>query len=262
MTTRRSIVTLAVLAAIGASVMQSTSAQTGVPLTRRNTGIGIAAALSNRDRPETDRALDAARKPAGLLAFAGVKRGMNIADIMPGHGYFTRIFSNAVGKDGHVWSIVPQGQVAHNPKAADAVKEIAADPAFSNVTAVVQPLDAISLPKQLDLAWTSQNYHDVYYGAGVDAAFAFDKSVFAALRKGGVFMVIDHVGNPGLNSTDAAKLHRIDPALIRQQLESVGFQFEGESKQLANPEDKHDIVVFDPAVRGHTDQVVLKFRKP
>ncbi|CAI9119509.1 class I SAM-dependent methyltransferase [Brytella acorum] len=262
MTTRRSILTLAALAGLGIGVMQGASAQTVVPLARRNTGVGIAAALSNRDRPEADRTLDATRKPAGLLAFAGVKRGMNIADIMPGHGYFTRIFSNAVGKDGHVWAVNSQEHVAHHPKAADPINEIAADPAFDNVTSVVQPLNAITLPKPLDLAWTSQNYHDVYYGAGPDAALAFDRSVFTALRKGGVFMVIDHVGTPGTNPADAARLHRIDPALIRQQLESVGFQFEGESKLLANPQDRHDVPVFDPSVRGHTDQVVLKFRKP
>ncbi|GBQ91451.1 putative methyltransferase [Gluconacetobacter johannae DSM 13595] len=261
MAARRSFVIFAVVAALGAGVVPA-SAQSALSLSRRGTSVGIAAALGNRDRPEADRAADANRKPAGLLAFAGLRRGMNVADIMPGKGYFTRIFSNVVGADGHVWAVVPAERVAKKPDAADAVKAIAADAAFGNVTALVQPLDAISIPKPLDLAWTSQNYHDVYYGGGADAALALDKAVFAALRRGGIFMVVDHVANPGMSPDDVRKLHRIDPALIRRQVEAAGFHFEGESRLLANPQDTHSLTVFDPSIRGHTDQAVLKFRKP
>ncbi|GBQ25743.1 class I SAM-dependent methyltransferase [Gluconacetobacter azotocaptans] len=262
MTARRSFVIFAVVAALGAGAAVPASAQSALSLSRRGTSVGIAAALGNRDRPEADRAADANRKPAALLAFAGLRRGMNVADIMPGRGYFTRIFSNVVGADGHVWAVVPAERVAKKPDAADAVKAIAADASFGNVTVLVQPLDAISIPKPLDLAWTSQNYHDVYYGSGADAALALDKAVFAALRRGGIFMVVDHVANPGMTPDAVRTLHRIDPALIRRQVEAVGFHFEGESKVLANGQDTHSLPVFDPSIRGHTDQVVLKFRKP
>ncbi|MBB2202327.1 class I SAM-dependent methyltransferase [Gluconacetobacter tumulisoli] len=262
MAVRRSFVTLAVVAALGAGAVPPAAAQSALALSRRGASVGLAAALGNADRPEADRAADANRKPAGLLAFAGLRPGMNVADIMPGKGYFTRIFSNAVGAKGHVWAVVSAARVAQKPDAADAVKAIAADPAFGNVTALVQPLDAISIPKPLDLAWTSQNYHDVYYGVGADAALALDKAVFAALRRGGIFMVVDHVANPGMSPDDVRPLHRIDPAIIRQQVEAAGFQFEGQSGILVNRQDTHTLTVFDPAIRGHTDQVVLKFRKP
>ncbi|ACI53043.1 conserved hypothetical protein [Gluconacetobacter diazotrophicus PA1 5] len=262
MTTRRFFIIFGLVGLFSGTAIMPASAQLAAPALRHGEGVRIAAALSNRDRPEADRAADANRKPASLLAFAGVRRGMNVADIMPGQGYFTRIFSNLVGAGGHVWAVVPAARLAQNPRAADAVKAIAADASFGNVTALVQKLDALSFPKPLDLAWTSQNYHDVYYGAGPDAALALDKAVFASLRRGGTFMVVDHVANPGMTPDAVRKLHRIDPAIIRQQVEAAGFQFEGESKLLANPADSHTLTVFDPSIRGHTDQVVLKFRKP
>ncbi|NHO19055.1 methyltransferase [Acetobacter oeni] len=221
----------------------------------------IAAALANKDRPEADRARDAARKPGELVAFAGITSGMKVADLMPGQGYFTRIFSNLVGKTGHVYTVVSADRVAHKPDAADAVKAIAADPAFSNVTEVTTPLTALTLPGLVDMAWTSQNYHDVY-GQGADDALAFDKAVFRILRPGGTFIVIDHVAASGSGSAPTKTLHRIDPALIREQVMQAGFVFESESSALRNPADAHTATVFDPSIRGHTDQVVFKFHKP
>lgn len=261
MAVRSLLMTVMVGASVAAAAIAPAYAQSPLYQGRRGGAVGIAAAVASKDRPDEDVASDKNRKPASLLAFAGLKRGMNVADIMPGKGYFTRLFSNVVGGEGHVWAIVPAGLVAKKPTAADAVKATAAMPVFSNVSVLIQPLDAIQVPKRLDLVWTAQNYHDVYYGAGVDAALAFDKSVFAALRPGGVFIVIDHVANPGADA-DVAKLHRIDPAIIRRQVEAAGFHFESESKVLVNPDDNHDLPVFDPAIRGRTDQVVLKFRKP
>ncbi|MFS3137467.1 class I SAM-dependent methyltransferase [Gluconacetobacter sacchari] len=261
MAVRTFLVTVMMGAAVAAAAIAPAGAQSPLYQGRRGAAVGIAAAVANKDRPAEDVARDKDRKPASLLAFAGLKRGMNVADVMPGRGYFTRLFSNVVGGEGHVWAVVPTGLVAKKPAAADAVKAIAAMPVFSNVSVVIQPLDALSLPRPLDLAWTSQNYHDVYYGAGADAALAFDKSVFAALRPGGAFIVVDHVADPAVGG-DVTKLHRIDPAIIRRQVEAAGFHFESESKVLANPNDAHDLPVFDPAIRGHTDQVVLKFRKP
>ncbi|GAA4483401.1 class I SAM-dependent methyltransferase [Gluconacetobacter asukensis] len=257
----RSLLATVMMGTVVAAAIAPACAQSPLYQGRRGAAVGIAAAVASKDRPDEDVARDADRKPASLLAFAGLKRGMNVADIMPGKGYFTRLFSNVVGGDGHVWAIVPTWLVAKKPAAADAVNAIAAMPVFANVSVLVQPLDAIQVPKRLDLVWTSQNYHDIYYASGPDAALAFDRSVFAALRPGGEFIVIDHVANPGAGG-DVAKLHRIDPAIIRQQVQAAGFHFESESKVLANPDDTHDLPVFDPAIRGHTDQVVLKFRKP
>ncbi|MCE0744387.1 methyltransferase [Acetobacter sicerae] len=251
---------MGLLAGTGLSVSHTLQAQPAFKGSQVRT-LPIAAALSDRDRPASDRARDKVRKPAELLAFAGMGPGMKVADLMPGQGYFTRIFSNVVGKSGHVYALVAAERVAEKPDAADAVKAIAADPAFPNVSVLTESMQALSLPASVDMAWTSQNYHDVY-GRGVEAALAFDRSVFNLLRPGGVYIVIDHVAASGSTPDTAKTLHRIDPALIRSQVEKAGFVFESESSALRNAQDAHSASVFDETIKGHTDQVVYKFRKP
>ena len=111
--------------------------------------------------------------------------------------------------------------------------------------------------------FTSQNYHDYpdSFMGKVDPVM-LDQQAFAALKPGGLFVVIDHVAPAGAGMQDTETLHRIDPAIVRKQVESVGFVFDGESKALRNPADPHNIKVFDPSIRGHTDQFMYRFRKP
>jgi predicted methyltransferase len=222
---------------------------------------GLAQMPAAGDRPAADTARDADRKPAEMVAFAGIKPGDKVADIIPGGGYFTRVFSKAVGPKGMVFAVVPAALAARNPKAADGVTAIAAEPAYKNVTVAVVPFAQVPMPGLLDVAWTSQNYHDMYNNdPQVAATFAAD--MFKALRPGGHFIVVDHAAAPGTDAATAKPLHRIDPALVKAQVVAAGFVFEGESKAIANPADPHDKAVFDPAIRGHTDQFALKFRKP
>jgi predicted methyltransferase len=222
----------------------------------------IAAALTAPDRPKADTDRDALRHPAALIAFAGVKSGGQVADLMPGKGYFTRIFSNVVGPTGHVYAIVPAELAAVAPKIPEAMKALAADPAFANVTSLTLPAASVRAPVLLDLAWTSDNYHDLYGYFGAAQAAAFDHAVFAALKPGGVFIVVDHVAQPGTSDSSPKTLHRIDPETVKSQVVAAGFVFEAESDVLRNPADPHDIKVFAPQIRGKTDQFVFKFRKP
>jgi predicted methyltransferase len=181
---------------------------------------------------------------------------------VPGGGYFTRIFAKAVGPRGHVYAVVPAELVQKKSSMADPVKAIAAEPGYGDVTVLVQPTAGIAAPAKLDMAFTAQNYHDIYGFFGADNAEAFDKAVFAALKPGGVFIVIDHVAPAGSGGADATTLHRIDPETVKSQVEAAGFRLEAQSPLLANPADDHQVKVFDPAIRGHTDQFVFKFRKP
>lgn len=222
----------------------------------------IAAAVASPDRPPADVQRDAARKPAELLAFAGVKPGDRVADLIPGGGYFTRLFSKAVGPTGHVYAVVPTEFIKLAPKSLAAAQAIPAQAGFGNVTVVSEPLAALAAPEALDVAWTSDNYHDVYGLVGANAAAQMDAAVFKALKPGGVFIVVDHVANAGTSDASSHTLHRIDPDTVKQQALAAGFELEAESNVLRNPEDKHEVAVFAPAVRGHTDQFVFKFRKP
>jgi len=245
---------LAAMAALGATIGARAQDET-IPAP-------IAAAVAAKDRPRADIDRDAARKPAELLAFAGVKPSDKVADVMPGQGYFTRIFSAVVGPGGHVYAIIPTELAQVAPKIVDAIKTLAADPAYANVTALIEPTAELGAPEHLDLAWTSDNYHDLYGFFGADRAAAFDAAVFRMLKPGGVFIVIDHAAAPGADGASGRTLHRIDPAIVRAQVLAAGFKFEAESLALRNPADPHTATVFSPEIRGHTDQFVLKFRKP
>ena len=222
---------------------------------------GIVAAVADKGRPEADTKRDADRKPAEMLDFAGVKAGQTIADFLPGGGYFTRIFSKAVGPKGTVYGVVPPP--APNAAKPNAIIAVAAEPGYGNIKVVDGNLGAMSLPTKADVIWTAQNYHDLFLTRfKVDIAVA-NRSIFYALKPGGYFIVLDHAAAAGAPLvTTANTIHRIDPALVRAQLEAAGFKFVGESTVLANAEDDHTKMVFDPSLRGHTDQFIYKFQRP
>ncbi|MDB5449729.1 MAG: methyltransferase [Phenylobacterium sp.] len=222
----------------------------------------VTAAVADKGRPEADTKRDADRKPAEMLQFAGVKPGQTVVDFLPGGGYFTRIFAKAVGPKGVVYAVYPPPRAPADPSKPTPVPgavTIAADPAYANVKAVQATPASFAVPQKADLVWTSQNYHDLHNNKGLDLA-AFNKAVYDALKPGGVYVVLDHAAAPGADVTST--LHRIDPAVVRKEVEAAGFKFEGEDKTLANAADDHSKAVFDPALRGHTDQFVYKFRKP
>jgi predicted methyltransferase len=206
---------------------------------------------------------DARRHGPEIVAFAGVKRGDVVIDLVPGGGYWPKLFSRAVGPKGHVYGIFPAPMAAHHGKDVDAYKALAAEPGFANVSGSVEPATTIAAPVKADLVFTAQNYHDYPdpFMGPVDPA-VLNKAVFDALKPGGVFLVVDHAAAAGSGLRDTNTLHRIDPAAVKAQVLAAGFRFEGESRVLANPADDHSLKVFDPAIRGHTDQFVFKFRKP
>jgi predicted methyltransferase len=232
----------ALLTAAALAVM-ATSAQAATPAY-------ITAAVAAPDRPAVDQARDADRKPAAMLEFAEVKPGQSVAELLPGAGYFTRIFSAAVGEKGKVYGVT-FGDGAP-------VKAIAASAGHANVS-FLPYTGTFTVPAPVDLVWTSQNYHDAYNRDPAGAA-ALDKAAFAALKPGGIYIVLDHKALPGVG--DPKQMHRIDPALVKAQVIAAGFQYVGESKALANPADPHNVGVRDPSVQGKTDQFILKFRKP
>ncbi len=223
----------------------------------------ISAAVTDASRPAADKNRDADRKPAELVAFAGIKPGDKVGDIVPGGGYFTRIFAKTVGPSGKVYAIVPQELVAARAAAADPVKVIAAEAGYSNVSVVITPLDNIKVPQPLDVAWTSLNYHDMHTPMlGPTDMGAYNKAVFNALKSGGIYIIVDHAATLGAGDSVAESLHRIDPQSVEAEVTGIGFVLVEKSTLLANPADDHNARVFDSGVRGKTDQFVMKFRKP
>jgi predicted methyltransferase len=222
----------------------------------------VAAALSDPSRPAADMVRDKDRHPGEVLAFAGVRPGAKVADLIPGGGYFTRIFSKAVGPRGRVYAYVPD-ELTKLAKREPAVNAIARDPAFSNVTVILNTLPNFSAPEKLDLVFTAQNYHDMHdkFMGPADLSVV-NRQIFRALKPGGVFLVIDHSAEPGSGLRDTETLHRIDSAVVKSEVTAAGFIFEGESRVLRDAGDSRKANVFDPSIRGKTDQFVYKFRKP
>ncbi len=219
-------------------------------------------AVSNPDRPQQDRDRDSLRKPAELMTFAGVRPGDKVLELIPATGYFTRILSNIVGPQGHVYTLIPTELMKVAPKSADDVNVLITQAPFSNVSVSQTPSAAVAAAEPVDLVWTSDNYHDLYGFFGADQAAAFDRAVFKALKPGGTFIVIDHVAKSGTSDVSPKTLHRIDPATVKAQVVAAGFEFVAESHALYNPDDSHELKVFDPSIRGKTDQFAFRFKKP
>jgi len=220
----------------------------------------VTAAVANPARPQADRDRDAARKPVAVIVFAGVKPGQQVLELIPGGGYYTRILSGVVGADGHVTEAVPQLTGAADVKPSS--NGVAADPNFKNVSET--PLTPASLGQihDQDMVWTSQNYHDLHLTRLKLDVVALDKLIFAALKPGGTFFIEDHAAKPGTGTSTTDAEHRIDEDFVKQEVESVGFKLAGESNALRNPADDHTLIVFNPTIRGHTDQFLLVFKKP
>jgi predicted methyltransferase len=224
----------------------------------------ISAAISDPRRPAEQIKLDPFRKPALVVAFAGLKSGDHVVDFMPGNAYFTRILSDVVGPTGRVYAFIPAEQVANCPAREIAgTRAIAQDPGYLNVTVLTDSVSNFGAPEKLDVVWTAQNYHDLHdsFMGPADVA-KLNKAFFKALKPGGVFLVIDHIAEPGSGLRDTETLHRIDPIRMQREIEAAGFILEAQSEVLRNGDDDHRRAVFDPVVRGKTDQVVFRFRKP
>jgi predicted methyltransferase len=230
------------------------------PVLAQTPSAPIAKALADPARAD-QQPDDARRQAAAVLAFSGVKPGDVVVDYLPGQGYWTRLFTGIVGPKGHVYAAWP-ARAATSERGKAAIATLGGRN-LANVTAAAQPGDLPSSPQPADLFWTVQNYHDIpNNGAGEPALRAFDAAVFKLLKKGGTYVVIDHADTAGAGMAHTGTTHRIDPATVKTQVTAAGFRFVGESKVLRNAEDDHAKNVFDPAVRGHTDQFVYKFRKP
>ncbi len=238
-----------ILAAVALTILSAgAQAQTPSP--------AIAQALSDPARADQQDE-DARRKAAEVLAFSGVKPGDTVIDFIPGAGYWSRIFSAIVGSHGHVYALWPQSSAQYATQALPALQARH----LANLSAEVQADDTPAVPEPVDLFWTVQNYHDMA-NQGPQVLLAYNQAAYAALKPGGIYMVIDHADAAGSGLSGTASKHRIDKAVVIEQVQAAGFTLEAESTVLGNPADDHAAKVFDPAIKGHTDQFVLKFRKP
>ena len=223
----------------------------------------ILKAVGSPTRSADNVKLDASRKPAELLTFLGLKPGMRVADMFGINHYWAEIFAQAVGPNGSV--IVWEPTQFVSDKGKDGFTAFAAT--RPNVRIIDSPFATPNLaPRSFDFMLINLDYHDVYwqsdkYKIGRMEPDVWLKSIYAAMKPGGIVGVVDHVGPAGDTRAIVEKEHRIDPAVVRADFERAGFVLDGESQLLRNPADDHSLLVFDPAIRGKTDRFVYRFRK-
>lgn len=214
------------------------------------------AAVADASRPAADRERDANRKPAEVIAFAGVRPGMVVAELAPGRGYYTRMLSDVVGPTGKVFVLVSHAQAAR-PGGLDALNALAAT--HPNITVLTVDYTALALPQKVDLVWTTENYHDFHNGPTANIA-AVDKGVYESLKPGGIFYVEDHSAATGAGLAATSQWHRMDEALAKKELTAAGFKIDAESDLLRNPKDNR---AASNSEAGHfvTDRFMLRLKK-
>lgn len=226
----------------------------------------IAAAVADTAHRNPDNVkIDEGRKPAQVLNFLGLKRGMHVLDLFGGNAYWAEIVAPVVGPAGHVTVWEPTQFYGDKTKQSFATF-MAAHP---NVSIASSPFEAPDLPKNYaDWVILNDNYHDTYWQnpklniPHMDPN-AFLKAVYASMKPGATIGVIDHVANPNSDARATVdKFHRIDPNVVKADFKRAGFQFVASSDLLRNPADDHSLVVFDPKIRGKTDRFIFLFKKP
>jgi predicted methyltransferase len=226
----------------------------------------VKAAVEDSSRPKADTDVDQFRKPGETIAFAGIKPGSSVLEILPGGGYFTRLFAKVVGPKGHVYAVArPAGPGRGGAAPATPAAKTIADASGGVVTYTEGSLSSLSTPSPVDFVWTSRNYHDLN---AADRA-GLNQAAFSVLKPGGTYIILDHsavvgTGDFAMNQPGGPSqaLHRIDENLVKLEVMKAGFKLVGESDLLRNPKDTRTTRVFDAAIRGDTDQFILKFEKP
>jgi predicted methyltransferase len=223
----------------------------------------IQAAIANPERTDADRERDQREKPAEVLAFAGIKPGMTVADLFSAGGYYTELLAGAVGSNGKVYAVnnVPYAQYSKKDREVR-FKE----GRLKNVEPRLVEASYMNLPpKSVDVAVIVMSYHDVFWidekeGWPEINYVGFLDSVKKMLKPGGKLLIIDHNAPAGSGREMATSAHRLNEEWARKSLTSNGFVLEKTWDGLRNKDDQLDKMVFDPAVRGKTDRYVHLYR--
>ena len=223
-----------------------------------------AAVAASTARTEANVKLDESRKPAEVLSFLGLEKGMRVLDMFGANQYWAEIIAPAVGPEGFV--VVWQPNQFLNDKRRATFAEFTAKQ--KNVLLINSPFEQPSIGSNAyDFILMNLDYHDIYWESaerkiGRMEPDAWLARLYAAAKPGAVVGIIDHAASPGGDTRAVVeKLHRIDPAVVKADFQRAGFVLEAESDLLKNSADDHSLNVFDEKIRGKTDRFFFKFRK-
>jgi predicted methyltransferase len=214
-------------------------------------GASYRALLADPVRTDRDRRMDESRHPVELLQFAQVRPGMRVLDVSAGAGYTSQLLALAVGPAGKVW--------AQTPKPGPALSERMAAHPQSNLAVAARPFEDPVPPEAppLDLVTLVLNYHDISY-LPLDRD-AMNRKIFAALKPGGHYVIVDHSALPGTGIAAGKTLHRIDEAFVMDEVKRAGFTLDAEGDFMRNPADTRE--GSSNQASPPSDKFVLRFVK-
>lgn len=222
------------------------------------------AAVANSNRTEADRNRDAGRKPAAIMDFFSIQPGMTVLDMFSGGGYYTEMLSYVVGTEGKV---VAHTNAAYAQFVGEEATQRYSNERLPNVEIMVAENNELQLPENtFDAVMMVLAYHDIYWVSPENGWPEIDSTkllaeLYRGLKPGGTLAIVDHYAAAGSLRDSGGTLHRIDPAIVRDEIEAAGFVFDSSSEILRNADDDLSLHMGDPAVRGKTDRFVFRFRK-
>ena len=219
----------------------------------------IKRAIESSVRTDEQRARDPHRNPAEMLMLSGIEEGDYVIEFAAFGHYYTTLLVDAVGADGHVEMIDMPWTERFGGEPGRALAA-----AHDNATYTQVHYNEAELPDEVDAVTMVLFYHDLSRESAEENVDIADMNarVFASLRPGGTYLIIDHKAEDGSGWRDAMTLHRIDAQAIIDEVTASGFELAVTSDLLANPSDGRTLNMRDPSIRGGTDRAVLVFRKP
>lgn len=224
----------------------------------------IAGAIANENRTDADKKRDERSQPEVILGLLDLQSGQAAVDLFAGGGYYSELMAGVVGPDG---TVILQNNYGYAKWVEKYLQERYIDSEIAPITVLRSEVPDLGLdPESLDAALMVMSYHDLYY---VNPDVGFEKTdvpnffaqVHKALKPGGKLLIVDHAAADGSGTEDTQKIHRIDEAFARQDLEANGFKFVTSSDALRNPDDDRTKLVFEKTIRGKTDRFILLFEK-
>jgi predicted methyltransferase len=241
-------------------ILSITAAMLWLMPVKANAQTAIEAAIAHPDRPASDRDIDASRKPAEILKFAGLAPGAIVVELGAGGGYTTELAARVVGDDGRVYGQALQPNRVRGNRLPNVV---ALEPHL--LYDLGDTLGQAGLENgQADVVLVFFALHDMYLNSRINKPRLY-RTLSDSLRPGGLLVILDNAARPDSGIDDTRRLHRIGEQFVIRELQQAGFELDGTSNALRNPDDdpgKPWNSFLSPVERGFQDRFALRFRKP
>ena len=218
--------------------------------------------LNHPSRSEADKTRDRNRLPQETLAFFGLKDNMRVIELFPGKGWYTKLLGRYLEEKGMLYIAIGTSDVEKQLSEFGLSKVkptgIVENFAKTGAPGYIFTIDRLDLQQtDIDMVLTFRNAHNLTS----ETRGLLNTAVFAALKPGGVYGIIDHTKRH-MEAFSAETWRRTDPVQIIKEAVAAGFEFVDYSDLHARPEDGLEFDSEHKSLVNETDRYTLKFRKP